>query len=51
MDNTVDVTIPVEAEAAAVLADPHNRAVWVVWSAACYARDAVPALWRRPSPR
>jgi hypothetical protein len=51
MNNTVDVTIPVEPEGPPFSPIRVTERLWVVWSAACYARDPVPALWRRPSPR
>jgi len=48
MDGTVDVTIPVEPEAAAALADARNREA-VAWSAAFCARAGVRARLLRRS--
>jgi hypothetical protein len=47
MDRTVDVTIPVEPEAAAALADARNRAAVGRLVSACSAGTPV----RAPSPR
>lgn len=48
MDGTVDVTIPVEPEAAAALADARNREA-VAWSAAFCASAGVRARLLRRS--
>jgi hypothetical protein len=45
MDRTVDVTIPVEPEAAAALADARTERWSVDWSAACCDRARVRAPW------
>jgi hypothetical protein len=51
MDKTVDVTIPVEPEAAAALTDPRNRAAIGRLVSRVLRPHSAPVLSPKPSPR
>ena len=51
MDNTIDVTIPVEPEAAAALADTRDREAVGRLISRVFSSRSGPSLWRRRSRR